>query len=279
MMALWPVALLATTLFLLGVAIYQHINSATLSLPISPSMTIPTILLPLLALANALAYLRLSRSPKRHHALVARTLQAVQALFTTVLATLLFSNIVPSSAVRTCLLSTIWQRMFRSHDADAIRRIQDEFNCCGFNTVYDRAWPFPDHKSAGRCAETYGRTLACVQPWTRTLQRNAGLEFGIVVAVGLFQIAMWLLSESGTFRDGGSRARPRGLIHYGTIDEPEGARLLPGVVGDEEGEASEDTTNARRDVDGEEAAEPVPRGGSNGVPVQNGVSTQDNPWH
>lgn len=90
---------------------------------------------------------------------------------------------------------------------------------------------------------------------------------------------MWLLSESGTFREGGSRTRPRGLIHYGTIDGPEGARLLPGVVGDEEGEVSEDATNARRDVDSEEAGEQVPRGGSNGVPVQNGVSTQDNPWH
>ncbi|KAG5980797.1 hypothetical protein E4U54_006730, partial [Claviceps lovelessii] len=130
------------------------------------------MLLPILALANALTHVRLSRSPKRHHALLARTLQAVQALFVTVLATLLFSHVVPS-AVRTCLLSTIWQRLFRTHDADAIRRIQDEFHCCGFNTVRDRAWPFPDHKSAERCAETYGRVVPCARPWMRALEQNA----------------------------------------------------------------------------------------------------------
>ncbi|KAG6003222.1 hypothetical protein E4U21_002254 [Claviceps maximensis] len=255
-------------------AAYEHIRSATLSLPNSPSLTIPTILLPLLALANAVAYLRLSRSSKRHHVLVARALQALQALFTTVLATLLFSNVVPS-AVRTCLLSTIWQRLFRHHDADAIRRIQDEFHCCGFNTVRDRAWPFPDHKSAGRCADMYGREVSCAQPWLAALQRNSGFDFGIVVAVGLFQIATWLLSESTRFRDE-SRPRPRGMIHYGTTDGPEGARLLPGVVGEED-EAAEDGSRSRSERTTEEQAEQNGREESNGVRVQ-GSSTQENPW-
>ncbi|KAG6041856.1 hypothetical protein E4U41_001016 [Claviceps citrina] len=278
-MALWPIALLAVTLLLVGVAIYEHASSASLSLPISPSTTIPTILLPVIGLANTLAHLRLSRPsrppPQPHHALLARTLQAVQALATTVLATLLFSNVVPSAA-RTCLLSTIWQRHFRNHDADAIRRIQDAFHCCGFNTVRDRAWPFPDHQSARRCAETYGREVSCAQPWARALQRNAGLDFGIVVAVGLFQIATWFLSEYGGFRDG-SRARSRGLIRYGAIDGPETARLLPGVVG-EGGEADEEERGARQDADGEVEGEQNARADSNGVPVQGSSSTGDNPW-
>ncbi|GAB0144834.1 hypothetical protein EsHS_00005290 [Epichloe bromicola] len=89
-------------------------------------MTISTILLPVLALTNAFVYLRFGKSRKRHDAVLARALQVVQALCTTVLATLLFSNIVPS-AVRDCLLSTIWQRLFSIHDAGAIRRIQDTF--------------------------------------------------------------------------------------------------------------------------------------------------------
>ncbi|KAG5980522.1 hypothetical protein E4U55_003937 [Claviceps digitariae] len=278
-MALWPIGLLAVMLLFVGVAIYKHILSSTLSLPISPSTTIPTILLPILALANTLIYLRLYGSPKRHHALLAQTLQALQALFTTVLATLLLSHVVPS-ATQACLLSTIWQRLFRNHDADAIRRIQDAFHCCGFNTVQDRAWPFPDHKSARRCAETYGRDVSCAQPWMGALQRNAGLDFGIVVAVGLFQIATWLLSESGRFRnDSMPRPRPKGMIHYGTIEGPEGARLLPGVVG-EEGEAGEEGGNSRPERSTEEGAEQNGRGVSNGVPVQagQGGSTQENPW-
>ncbi|KAG5947712.1 hypothetical protein E4U53_006390 [Claviceps sorghi] len=274
MTALWPVALLAVTILLVGVAIYQHIRAASLSLPTAPSLTIPTTLLPILGLANALAYLRLSRSPRRHHVLLARTLQAVQALFTTVLATLLFSHVVPS-AVRTCLLSTLWQRLFRNHDADAIRRIQDEFRCCGFNTVRDRAWPFPDHKSAGRCAETYGREVSCARPWLGALGRNSGLDFGIVIAVGLFQIATWLLAESGRFRNE-SRPRPRGLIHYGTIDGPEGARLLPGIVG-EEGEATDHGEATRQERASEAGPEQSAGGNSDGVPAQ-GTSTQDNPW-
>ncbi|KAG5982866.1 hypothetical protein E4U43_006360, partial [Claviceps pusilla] len=87
-------------------------------------------------------------------------------------------------------------------------------------------------------------------------------------------IATWFLSETAGFRN--DRPRPRGMIHYGTIDGPEGARLLPGVVG-EDGEAAEEgaATRAER-ASGEDEGQNA-RGDANGVTVQGG-STQDNPW-
>lgn len=277
-MALWPMAFLVVTLLFIGVAIYEHVISTSLSLPISPYMTIPTILLPVLALTNAFVYLRFGKSRKRHDALLARALQVVQALCTTVLATLLFSNIVPS-AVRDCLLSTIWQRLFSIHDAEAIRRIQDTFNCCGFNTVRDRAWPFADHQSARRCAETYGRQVSCAQPWLRALQQSSGLDFGIVLAVGLFQIATLFLLSGSMALDNEGRVRPRGMIHYGSIDGidgPETARLLPGVVGDAGDGPGEDGEDTRPDVERESSPA---TDDSSRVRVRGSVPTQDNnPW-
>ncbi|OAA35421.1 tetraspanin Tsp3 [Metarhizium rileyi] len=107
---------------------YEHINSTSLSLPISPAVTIFTVLLPLAAAANALFYPRLARSHLRSNHALAWIFQGAQGIVTTVLATLLFSNLIPSAA-RDCLLSILWQRFFSSHDAESIRRIQDALNC------------------------------------------------------------------------------------------------------------------------------------------------------
>ncbi|KAG8410260.1 hypothetical protein J3458_017975 [Metarhizium acridum] len=224
-------ASLVGVLALFGVALYEHIRSTSLSLPISPALTIITLLLPLAAAANAFSYPRLARSHSRLN-LLAQALQVGQAILTTVLATLLFSNILPSAA-RDCLLSTLWQRFFSSHDARSIRRIQDALNCCGFNTVRDRAWPFPNQHTAQQCAETYGRDTACIQPWRTALQRNAGVSFGIVLFIGIFQIASFFPWPSFTL----ARRTPlRGLVSYGANTEEterstERTRLLPAAVG------------------------------------------------
>lgn len=79
--------------------------------------------------------------------------------------------------------------MWTDHDGDAIRRIQDAFNCCGFNSIKDRSWPFPRKGSQGNCAAQWGRTTPCVGPWTAALQKGSGAEFGVVAAVGLLQVS------------------------------------------------------------------------------------------
>lgn len=91
------------------------------------------------------------------------------------------------SGPRACELSTLWQRLFRGKDAKTIRAIQDALECCGFRSVKDMAWPFPPADVA-TCATRFDRSLPCQGPWAGALQRSAGVEFGIVVAVGLIQV-------------------------------------------------------------------------------------------
>lgn len=243
----WTYLLLA---LLFGFAIYEHINSTTLSLPISGPLTILLLLLPLFGAANTLFYHYAFRvhNPSRRNRGLAVVLQGFQAIFTIVLATLFFSGVLPSAA-RSCLLSTTWQRLFSAHDAASIRRTQDAFNCCGFNTVRDRAWPFPNQHGSGSCVETYGRNVACVGPWQMALQRNSSLEFAIAIAVGLLQASSVLLAANSRSFEGVSlrRSNPHHNVH-----EPERARLLPAVGtsydGDNSGQDAEqngrvDTTN------------------------------------
>ncbi|PHH77056.1 hypothetical protein CDD82_3684 [Ophiocordyceps australis] len=210
-------------LLLFGIAIYVQVSSAALSLPISRALTILAILLPVIAVANAIVYSRLVRQTHRQR-VVAFSLQAIQAILTTVLATLLLSNAVPSAA-RTCLLTTTWQHLFSSHDAGAIRRIQDAFDCCGCNTVKDRAWPW---LRAGGCAETYHRDTACLGPWQVALQQQAGIDFGVVLAVGLFQLASLFFSTS--FHSGYPASPSNRFLHSRVDADAERARLLPAAT-------------------------------------------------
>ena len=79
--------------------------------------------------------------------------------------------------------------MFRAHDAASIRHIQDRFDCCGFNSVRDRAYPFPGSEPS-TCPETYDRNVACRAAWTAAMQTNTGVDFGVVVAAELLQVCM-----------------------------------------------------------------------------------------
>lgn len=183
----YPVLILA----LMGVALYEHTNSVTLSLPLSPVLTFLTILLPLFAAANATALPYLLRdkahSPRRlllklAHPAVA---QGIQGILIVVIGTLYTTYMVPGAA-RDCSLSTIWQRLFRTKDAQSVKAIQDAFECCGFRSVRDMAWPFPPVDVA--CAQRFDRALSCQGPWTSALQRSAGVELGVVAIVAILQI-------------------------------------------------------------------------------------------
>ena len=171
---------------------YEHTNSVTLSLPLSPVLTFLTILLPLIAAANATALPYLlrekARSPRRllvrlaHPAIT----QGLQGVLIVVLATLYTTYMAPGVS-RDCGLSTIWQRLFRSKDAQSVKAIQDAFECCGFRSVKDMAWPFPPVDVA--CAQRFDRALPCLGPWTSALQRSAGVELGVVVVVAILQVS------------------------------------------------------------------------------------------
>ncbi|POR32420.1 Uncharacterized protein TPAR_07374 [Tolypocladium paradoxum] len=234
--SLYTLSSMAKWLLIYPLLSYEHISSAALSLPISRALTIVTVILPFVAAINAVLSPRLLRSTSSttSRRVLTITLQALQAIVTTVVGTLLFSHMLPSAA-RRCLLETTWQRLFSAHDANSIRRIQDTFNCCGFNTVRDRPWPFPSQQTSRGCPETYGRDTACAGPWQMTLQRNSGLEFGVVLAVGFFQVAS--LFMAGNFNP--SNAIPtRKVLQHLTENDTERTRLLPAVTGDIRGGSS-----------------------------------------
>ena len=176
-----------------------HFNSRSLSIPISPAVSILVAILPIAGFLNAYIHpstLWTSHHQPRHSAsspsprlrqLAPFVLQTLQALVTAILATLLMEATVPSATL-SCVLEGRWGAMYRAHDAGSIRGVQDALSCCGLNSVRDRAYPFQRDGAPSTCAETYGRDVACRGPWTRAMRANAGADLGVVLAVGLLQV-------------------------------------------------------------------------------------------
>ncbi|CAN8103518.1 unnamed protein product [Discula destructiva] len=195
-MAILTFAIPIVILLLVSIAIYEHVASSTLSLPLPTALTSLTILLPLLAATNLVSLPHLMNTAPHKSSPAFRyvkpvVLQALQGILTTVMATLYSLHLVPSAA-RDCELSTRWQHMFRTKDAQAIRAIQDALQCCGFRSVKDMAWPFPPADL--HCSARFDRALACQGPWTIALQRNAGVNLGVVLLVGVLQVIGTLMA-------------------------------------------------------------------------------------
>lgn len=77
--------------------------------------------------------------------------------------------------------------MYGWKDAKAIRTIQDSFECCGLNSVVDRAFPFAKGLPS-TCAATYGRNISCFEPWRKAQQVNAGLLLLVAFVVFFVKI-------------------------------------------------------------------------------------------
>lgn len=153
------------------------------------------ILLPAMSALNALYYSMTARpssanARRRTNSVFPQGLQLLQLIITTILGTTFFSESIPSST-RECLLGTQWQQFWTSHDASSIRRIQDTYDCCGYNSVRDRAWPFPVKGGSpiSECATQFRRTASCRQSWDGAMQRTAGMELAIVLAVAILQVS------------------------------------------------------------------------------------------
>ncbi|KAL9480735.1 hypothetical protein ACSS6W_005521 [Trichoderma asperelloides] len=174
-----------------------HFHSAHLSLPVSSAVTILTVLLPVFSFLNSFIYPSLLHSARNSsnplHRLSPTILQTLQGLFTTILATLLFEKVVPSESVE-CLIDNQWLHLWRDRNGEAIRLIQDTLNCCGLNSLKDRAYPISDPEA---CAGMFGRNQVCRGPWRSALRSSAGADFGVVVAVGLLQILSLLMTREG----------------------------------------------------------------------------------
>ncbi|KAK4142010.1 uncharacterized protein C8A04DRAFT_30413 [Dichotomopilus funicola] len=189
---------------LTGIAIYEHITLSNLSLPISPALTILTVLLPILSTFTTLLTTRLlpsnraltstpgnTTSPNNNnHTTPSKSLtrplgplsrskllppllaNTTLLLLLTALATLFTSPLTTGPAFTTCTLSTQWQSLYSSKNEPAIRAIQDTLNCCGFRSTRDRAWPFPRGSNPGKW-EVLGVVIMA-----RGKKRLGGFGFG-----------------------------------------------------------------------------------------------------
>lgn len=159
-----------------------------LSLPISQALGLFAVVLPFITgISTRGAYGLIQRSStKQNYHLTIPLIVVIgfQLIYETIVATLAMTYIVPPLAL-TCGLEQRWLTLYRENNERAIRNIQDSFDCCGFNSVIDRAYPFNKH-AVSDCAKIYGRNKSCVAEWRKAEQTNAGLF--LVVAFVVFVV-------------------------------------------------------------------------------------------
>lgn len=107
---------------------------------------------------------------------------AVAVFVYILLASLLVLSVFSGQSVFPNELETIrtenrWSQWFRSKDADSIQSIQNLLHCCGFNSMRDRAYPFPSKKfNATECERNSGFSTHCGPLWRDQLQTAASLS-------------------------------------------------------------------------------------------------------
>jgi len=180
----WPLLLLALT----ALAGYAYTQIRYLSLPIPQALGLFTVVLPVITgISTQGVYGLIKRSSKNEQYQLTIPLIAVigfQLVYETVVITLALTYLLPPDSLK-CGLEVRWLALYRQKNAGAIRDIQEAFQCCGFNSVLDRGWPF-DNKEHATCSSVYGRTKSCFGEWRKAEQINAGIL--LLVAVTVFII-------------------------------------------------------------------------------------------
>lgn len=154
-----------------------------------------TVVLPLITgVSTHGTSILVQRASKREKAQLTLPLLAVigfQLVYETIVATLAITHIIPPSNL-TCGLNEKWTFLFKTKNEKAIQSIQDSLQCCGLNSVKDRAWPFATvdngHTVPSKCAEYTGRTNSCFGDWRRAEQINAGMIFLVAVTVFIVKV-------------------------------------------------------------------------------------------
>ncbi|TVY26216.1 hypothetical protein LHYA1_G005531 [Lachnellula hyalina] len=259
---------------------YSQINY--LNLPIPQALALFTIVLPLITgVSTQGVYSLIRQSTKNEQFRLTIPLIAVigfQLIYETIVATLALTHMIPPNAL-SCELDHRWAKLFRNKDTRGIRTIQDTFECCGLNSVVDRAFPFGQPST---CATTYGRSHSCFGEWRRAEQVNAGLLFLVAVVVFALKVGsiFTLLSSAswthlplvrafkriGSFAQNGdedARATMRRLIEGGSVEEPylddpeaaranengnHGPRVQPSALGETSNEWADDDESGARDA-------------------------------
>lgn len=179
-------------LALTALAGYALRSTHVYSLPIPDVVSALTITLP--PLAGVALELVLSLNEKlaaRGQLQTSRIFQVVIAFFLvyeSVLATLAGTHISPPGSL-TCALREKWQGLFQRHEDRCIERIQDAFNCCGFMSTRDMAFPRQDGRGPDACMVRYERDQACFEPWREEERRVAVMLLVVPIAVFLWKVS------------------------------------------------------------------------------------------
>jgi len=234
-------------LLLTALAGYAYSQIRYLSLPIPQALALFTLVLPFITgISIQGTYSLIQRSPKNEQYQLTIPLIMVigfQLMYETIVATLAITHIIPPSALD-CALKERWTALWKSGNGNALRAIQDSFDCCGFSTLQNQAFPFG---SPSPCAEVYGRSQSCARTWKKAEQTNAGLLLLVAVIlfivkalsiVSLLTSSSWaqsrwgrpfkrIMDSSAGGRGEDSRAEVRRLIEEGDggeayRDEPSG---------------------------------------------------------
>ncbi|OJD39048.1 tetraspanin tsp3 [Diplodia corticola] len=145
---------------------------------------------------------------------LAPPLLSALTILTTVLATLAGTHLPPALDDDSCALRARWLALFRAKNGPRIQAIQDALECCGFRSVYDMAWPFPQPDRGGRmqrstCAETFGRSEACLAGWRGQERVVAGLL--VVVCLGSWACQMIVTTRDSSRPSWFQQFKARGL--------------------------------------------------------------------
>lgn len=229
-------------LILTAIAGYAYSRILFLSLPIPKALALFTVVLPLITgISTQGAYGLIQRpSKKENYRLMIPliTIIGFQLIYETIVATLALTYIVPPSTLK-CGLNERWGYLSGQKNVNAVRAIQDTFNCCGLNTIYDRAYPFSSNNRS-TCAEVFNRNKSCFGDWRKAEQTNAGLLLLVALVVFIIKaisILSVLTSPSGAHS---KWAYPFRRHTNGGVEDPEAdnravvRRLIEQGAGDEE---------------------------------------------
>lgn len=173
------------------------------SLPISTVTATATIILPVITGVSLRGAQRLSirANGSNTRAKISFSWSAILVfvlliIYETAIATLALTHLAPSSEL-ICGLERQWGALFSDKNADKIRRIQENLQCCGFRNVQDRAWPFPDRTHNARaCVEAFGRNTGCLGGWRKMEQVTGGLILLIAIVTFLLKLLMLVLHRT-----------------------------------------------------------------------------------
>lgn len=169
---------------------YAYSQIRFLYLPIPQALGLFTVVLPLITGISTQGVHTLTRrsSSNRNYQLTIPLFALIGFLliYDTIIVTLSLTYVLPPSSL-ICGLKDRWQDLYGHKNKDAIKTIQDAYNCCGFLTVKDRAWPFGNPSV---CGETFGRSNSCMKAWRKAEQTNAGLFALVTVVVFIIKVCV-----------------------------------------------------------------------------------------